>query len=405
MKILLSAYACEPGKGSEPGVGWHWSQEIAKLGHEVWVLTRENNRAVIEVALSEMALPNVHFVYYDLPRWLRWWKKGGRGIYLYYFCWQLGAFLRARTLARSVSFDLVQHITFVSVHQPSFMGLLGIPFVFGPISGGEHAPLRLRKSYPLKGKILERIRDTRNALVRWDPCMWFAFYKARQIAVTSAQTLALIPAPFHKKCKIYLAIGSSTAAVQLDHPQNLQGENLKILFVGRLIHWKGVHFALQAFAELLKHKPQSRFTIVGSGPDEDWLKQLTQKLGLSEAVTWISWMNQQEMMGLYSQYDVFLFPSLHDSGGMVVLEAMAQGLPVVTLDLGGPGVMVDEHSGFRIRTDGRSEGNVIQQLAETLLTLSQDPALVRQLGEGALARAQIFSWANQVSTFYDELPL
>src|ERR1700686_5022098 len=51
LRILLSAYACEPGKGSEPGVGWHWAVEMARLGHRVTVLTRQNNRAGIELAL------------------------------------------------------------------------------------------------------------------------------------------------------------------------------------------------------------------------------------------------------------------------------------------------------------------------------------------------------------------
>ena len=84
MRILLSAYACEPGKGSEPGVGWHWALETARLGHEVWVLTRANNRSAIEAALAQRPpMHNLRFCYYDLPAWARWWKKGRRGIRLY----------------------------------------------------------------------------------------------------------------------------------------------------------------------------------------------------------------------------------------------------------------------------------------------------------------------------------
>ncbi len=104
-KVLLSAYACEPGRGSEPEVGWRWAVELAGLGYQVWVLTRANNRAAIERGLASRApIPSLHFVYYDLPGWARWWKKGGRGVRLYYVLWN-GALivLRDGSMRRKVS--------------------------------------------------------------------------------------------------------------------------------------------------------------------------------------------------------------------------------------------------------------------------------------------------------------
>lgn len=73
LNILLSAYACEPNKGSEPGIGWNWAIEIAKRGHVVTVLTRGNNKSVIT---KETDLPqNLSFIYYDLPDSLLLIKK------------------------------------------------------------------------------------------------------------------------------------------------------------------------------------------------------------------------------------------------------------------------------------------------------------------------------------------
>ena len=92
MKLLISAYACEPGLGSEPGVGWNCVRQAARF-HEVWVLTRKNNREPIENALKTVPLENVHFAYFDLPRWARFWKRGTRGLHLYYYLWQIGAYL------------------------------------------------------------------------------------------------------------------------------------------------------------------------------------------------------------------------------------------------------------------------------------------------------------------------
>ncbi len=99
LKVLVSAYACEPDKGSEPGVGWNWVKQIAKT-HETWVLTRANNRESIERELQENPMPGAHFVYLDLPHWMRFWKRGQRGVHLYYYLWQIAAFIPARHLYR-----------------------------------------------------------------------------------------------------------------------------------------------------------------------------------------------------------------------------------------------------------------------------------------------------------------
>src|SRR5579864_6502517 len=151
LKVLMSAYAFEPERGSEPGVGWNWVQQIGK-SEKVWVITKANNRRTIESALAKEPLPNVHFVYFDLPRWASFWKRGLRGIHAYYYLWQLGAYLVARRLHRQVGFDLVHHVTFVNYWMPSFLVLLPVPFLWGPVGGGESAPRAFWHFFSLRGK-------------------------------------------------------------------------------------------------------------------------------------------------------------------------------------------------------------------------------------------------------------
>ena len=100
MKVLVSAYACEPGKGSEPEVGWQWVNQIARF-HETWVITRANNREAIEKALTKSPINNLHFVYVDLPEWARFWKKGRSGVHLYYYLWQFIAYRKARNISKN----------------------------------------------------------------------------------------------------------------------------------------------------------------------------------------------------------------------------------------------------------------------------------------------------------------
>lgn len=399
--LLLSAYACEPHKGSEPAVGWQWALESARLGHEVWVITRRNNEPFIRQALEQSPQPNLRFVFYDLPAGLRKWKRGSRGIHLYYLLWQWGAYLEAKALAKRISFDWVHHVTFVSIRQPSFMGLLGIPFIFGPVAGGESAPFSLRKGYPLKGWLRDLARDVLNLGVRFDPFMHLTFRKAQHILATSEQTRALIPRAYWPKSQVQLAIGIESPTQE----KGVRPEGNRFLYVGNLLYLKGMHLGLQAFARLLEPCPEARLTMVGSGPEEGRLRALAEKLGIAHAIDWRPWMERAEVLKLYSQHHALLFPSLHDSGGMVVLEALTHGLPVVCLDLGGPGVIVDETCGKVIRTQGRSEHQVVADLAQAMAQLASDEQEWARCSDGAWQRAKQHQWRSIVASTYERLNL
>jgi hypothetical protein len=139
-RVLLSAYACEPGRGSEPGVGWNWATELAELGHHVTVITRADNRTMIE---SHFLPPNLTFVYFDLPRWVQRWRAGLRAKAAYYVLWQWFAARHIRRLFPSPPFDVVHHITYVSARYPSFMGSLGT-YRFGSV----RSPVAKRSPVP-----------------------------------------------------------------------------------------------------------------------------------------------------------------------------------------------------------------------------------------------------------------
>ncbi|MBI4872137.1 MAG: glycosyltransferase family 1 protein, partial [Candidatus Riflebacteria bacterium] len=92
-RVLLSAFACEPGAGSEPGIGWGWARGLAALGHEVTVLTRPCHRPRIEEWLRLRAADarSMAFLYYDLPGFEHSWYRGNLGVQAYYVPWQWGA--------------------------------------------------------------------------------------------------------------------------------------------------------------------------------------------------------------------------------------------------------------------------------------------------------------------------
>ena len=188
LKVLMSAYACEPGKGSEPGVGWNTARAMA-AHHDIWVITRANNHPAIEAELERDPVPNLHFVYYDLPEWLTWWKKGERGLELFYYLWQVAIYFVARKLHAAVGFDLVHHVTFVRYWSPSFVALLPVPFVWGPVGGGEAAPKVFQSDLGKKGQRHERLRAIVQRVAQRDPFVRMTARRSEEILVTTEETL------------------------------------------------------------------------------------------------------------------------------------------------------------------------------------------------------------------------
>jgi len=400
MRLLLSAYACEPGRGSEPGVGWNWALELARLGHDVWTLTRANNRESIENALRTTPdVGRLRFLYYDLPQPMLWIKRSPPGLYAYYFLWQIGAYRTARRAHELQHFEHVLHVTIGSYRMPSFMGELEIPFTFGPVGGGETTPKRLREGYGPRGRLGDSCRDLMNAWVRHDPLMNRTFSRAQRILVKTDETARWIHDRHQAKIHQHFEVGVRSRAEDGSH--DLKSNTLgpfRILYVGRLLYWKGIHLGLRAFSEHLKKHPDSTLTLVGAGSDETRLKRLATSLGIDGAIRWMPWIEQSELASIYHDHDAFLLPSLHDSSGNALLEAMSYGLPVICLELGGPGVLIDSACGRVIPARQRSESEVIGDLAEALDELGSDDDMRSRLSRGALAAAQARTWRRAVGS-------
>jgi len=337
------------------------------------------------------------------PPWARWWKKGNRGINLYYFLWQWGAYGLARQVHRREKFERVHHITFGGIRSPSFMGRLGVPFVFGPVGGGETAPWKLRMGYGLRGWILDALRDISNLAIQFNPLMHATFCQAQRIYLKTPMSGLVIPKMYREKTKCLREIGiNCQEVVEASKLKTENKETFRILYVGRFLYWKGMHLGLAAFARLLSTVPVARLTLVGKGPEEQQWHRLAERLNISQNIDWISWVPQPELKPLYSCHDVFLFPSLHDSSGTVILEAMVYGLPIVCLDLGGPNVLVNNDFGRVISTAGKSESQVSFALAEALIQCAENPLLRWELGARAKRRVQELTWSSTVTRFYAE---
>ncbi len=394
MKVLLSAYACEPGKGSEPGVGWNWVKQISRFA-EVWVITRANNQKVIEKALMEEPLPNVHWVYFDLPRWISFWKRGQRRVHLYYYLWQVGIYFLARQLHRKVEFDLVHHVTFGNYWLPSFLSLLPVPFIWGPVGGGESAPRAFYRTFSWRGRVYEFLRNLARWLGEHDPFTRMTARKAAVSLTKSNETTKRLRQLGTKNILLLFEVALSiTEIAELANLPSRRANPFRLISLGRLLHWKGFHLGLQAFARLVRDFPESEYWLVGDGPERKNLERLVQKLGVAEKVRFFGALPRSEALKKLAECDVLVHPSLHDSGGWVCVEAMAAGRPVICLDLGGPALQVTEETGFKIQAN--SPEQVVGDIAHAMIRIAGDSDLRGQMGEAARRRVlKEFSWEQR----------
>jgi glycosyltransferase involved in cell wall biosynthesis len=406
MKLLVSAYACEPGKGSEPAVGWNWVQALVRRGYQVHVITRSNNRLPIESDAASQD-PALTFHYFDLKGSALRWKHRPGGIYAYYLLWQIGAYRLAKQLHALEHFDRVHHVTFVSYRQPSFMGGLGIPFIFGPIGGGETMPAPLRRGLSFRSRLAEALRDFGGRLIACDPLMRSTFSRAGLIVCTTEETMDRIPRRYRAKCIVQLAIGISESDIDSSSALTPRAESAapQFLFVGRLLYWKGLHLVLRALPKVRRAVPDVRLKVIGTGDDRGWLIAQARALGVTDVLEWIPSIPHDQIAHEYRRSLALVFPSLHDSGGMVVLESLAAGLPVVCLDLGGPGTIATRDCGAIIPTRGVSKAGVVHALAEIMIRMATDPAFRAKLAAHAPARANQLTWDRAVDHVYASIDL
>lgn len=391
MKVLVSAYACEPDKGSEPGVGWHWALQLSRF-YDVSVITRSNNRISIEKELALHPNPALHFHYVDVPTWLSFWKKGQRGIYLYYCLWQFFAYRAARILHVTKNYSVVHHVTFGTVWLPTFMHFLGIPFIWGPIGGAEAVPTSLRSHFSFKWKVYERIRDI---IIKWtytlDPISRSAMKRAQLIIARTRITRDAFPSAIREKVIVMIETGVSIAFIE--EMQNMKEKNPRpvILMSGRLLHLKGFDLGIEAFSKVVKKFPQSQLIIIGTGPDEKNLILLAHQLNISKNITFTGGLSRKEALHTMCRASIFLIPSMKDAGTWVLYEAMALGLPIVCLDYAGPGEIVDNTCAITIPIGKRSD--VISKMSDALEILLSSETKIDEMGNASLKRLMnCFLW-------------
>lgn len=397
---MLSAFACDPIFGSDEEVGWQWARELSARQFDVTVLTRKTHQQEIERHITVTGECNkVRFEYIDIE-WLHpLLSKINKRNHIYYYFWQYWAYKRARQLQSEKPFNWVHHVTWVSFRQPSFMGGLNIPMIFGPVAGGDEVPAGYTQYFSLKQRLVESARRLVNGLVRFDPLMRMTYRSADKVFFTSAHHLKSVPAFVAAKASVELAIGSAGTDIASISAVKKQASGSRLLYAGRCLGWKGMDLGLRVFAEIYQARPDVSLTVIGDGVDRKRWEKTADELGVGHAVHWMGWLPKADVIKMYSEYDILFYPSLRDSGGFVVLEALEQGLPVACLKLGGPGVVVDESCGVAVEA-GNDIKQTISDYRNAVLRLFDRISLEHNLSQKCKERVNNFTWTALIERIY-----
>jgi len=401
VRILLSAYACEPYKGSEPEVGFQWALSLSKLGHEVHVLTRKNNEIHINKYIKENSIKNISFHYFDFSPFFLKVFKGKKNQYPYFYCWiwQAGIYFYAKKIIKKIKFDYIHHVTFASLRFPSFLCLFGIPFIFGPLAGGEKIPNSLRSKLNFFNKVKELIRDLHNKIIRYSPFINLTLKYTSKIFVNSESTKMLISKKYHHKTEIMLAIGSEDFNKSEENLNKSNKNKFKLCFVGNLNYLKGLDLVI-AVVDKLKNKIDVELKIAGDGPLKKKLSRQVNEHNLNDKIKFLGRINKKELKNLYKESNLLIAPYLRDSGGFTILEAFECSLPVVTLNTGGPGIITNSKCGIKIDIKNKNFKEIVDEIFFKIYHLSQNANELNEMKKNAILRVKDFSWIAKAKVIY-----
>ena len=287
LKILISAYACNPlaPADSYPGediVGWNLVKELSKF-NQLDVITRSYNKKNIEKALITKTLKNIKFHYIEIPEFFKILKKNYFGIRIYYWFWQIKAYLVARRLNKKQKFDIAHQITFNNDWTPSYIGAyIGLPFIWGTAGGGQRVPNVFSGELKLKDRFKERTRSIFQEFWRHTPTRISGMRKAKAVLVCNEETRKKVER-FNKNIYHFPVNGISSEDLNPDRGPRTEDrrqstdDSFKVLTTGRFAYWKAFHLTVSAFARFHEKFPDSEFEIVGFGAEESRIKEIIKK--------------------------------------------------------------------------------------------------------------------------------
>ena len=401
MKILINAYACSPGMGSEPGMAWNWVSNLARFC-ELHIITEGEFREKIETVVPTLEQGgNMHFYYNPVSEEIRkmCWNQGDWRFYKYYREWQWKTYLMAKDICSKEQIDILHQLNMIGFREPGYLWKLskenGVPFVWGPVDAKDKFPVAYLDGAGLKTKLFMRLKNFLTGIqLRYSKRVLLAARQSSVIFSASSNSQR----SFKKYMNIDSPLLNETGCYVQDHPivDKTDKETFDVLWVGKMDFRKQLALALQTVAKSENNK--LRLHIMGGGDAESY-QSLAKSYGIADKCIWHGAVSHDEVQDIMQKSDIFLFTSVAEGTPHVVLEAISNNLPVVCFDTCGQGDAVNDKVGRKIPLSFPCQS--VSDFAKLLNELEDNRSLLKQLSENCKERQQELSWEEKAKTMME----
>jgi glycosyltransferase involved in cell wall biosynthesis len=386
MRVLALAPYCD---GLDVGEGWcafQWVKHLSEIADVTLLALHRKGR----IPVSEQ-LPNVRVVAWDEPSTIARLKRFNSmlkpGYVTYYM--QARSWL-AKALAAGESFDIAHQFTPIALRYPSPLAGFSIPYVIGPLGGSLGTPPGF-VSECTSAAWYTRLRSVDGWRLKHDRTLKHSYRNAAAIVGVAPYVGELLAPAQPRRFEVMSELGIDELAPE--HQREMVPNRLSLVHVGRGVRTKGLRDAVRAMA-LLPESVEARLVAAGQGEEIDICRAEARKLGVDDRIEFLGQVTRAQVEELYKNADGFLFPSFREPSGNVVFEALRQGLPVITTDIGGPGYVVDQTCGLTV--PAQTPEQLAADLATAITRLATDTALQAKLSAGARTRiGAIGLWRNK----------
>lgn len=401
LKIFVSAYACEPGKGSEIGVGWHWVLEMRKY-FEIWVLTRANNQEPIEEYFIEHPDEenSIHWVYYDCPDYIKKFKHQMSGVRTYYTLWQYMSNGLVKKVMQENDIQIFHLLTYGNaIWHISSYGQKQF-FIWGPTGGVDTIPHEFSKHYTFKHRMLEAMRRLVVSTLAISPSFHRRCKNADLIFCKANSTMRRIPTKYREKAMLFTDVAMECAPAYFEPKTKPESEGLTYITVGRLDGWRGFDLLIEAFSIAVQKMPNVTMKIIGEGAETAHLGALIKKKGLAGRVIMTGQIPMAEYQKEMECCDVVLNACLKEGGVTNAFDCMKWGKPLLCIDTGGYTRNFDSECAIILEQTDRD--SLIRKLAEGMVKL-QEQKVRQEMSQAMIKKGQKITWEIKGRQIRDEI--
>ena len=353
------------------------------------------------VPLAEQ-LPNAKVVTWREPPFLLKWERFNAMAKPAWplLCHHVRQWMRADK-ARGVSYAAAHQLLPQGMRNTCPFQGQGIPYIIGPLGGGLTSPHAFAGEVGSQG-MLPKLRAIDTFRLKHDFRLRRSYQGADIVLGVAPYVRERLENVGIKRFELFAERGFDN----YDAPQRdpLQPGKLRLLHVGRTIRTKGLRDTIRALAKM-EDRTGITLTVAGDGPDLANSKAEAARLGVSDIVTFLGKVSRQTVDELYATHDLFVFPSFQEPMGGVLFEALQWRLPIITVNVGGPGFIVTDTCGVLHAVETPEQ--LAQDLAETLTALAAEPSRIEHLRGGIEARMrEIGTWdekAAHLCALYGEI--